>query len=76
MFKNVTYNTPVSLTASCSMLTVVNACDKACVYRGLEQAETDTEDKRLSTVRQLKKFLHVISGATSVSSEEAKHIMM
>lgn len=47
-FRKVTYTALSSPQASSSMLTVVNACDKARVYRGLEQAQTGTEDRRLS----------------------------
>lgn len=47
-FREVTYNALSSPQASSSMLTVVNGFDKARFYRGLEQAQTGTEDRRLS----------------------------
>lgn len=50
----VTYNALGSPQASWSTLAVINACDKTLVYRGEEQAETDTEDRRLSPNKTVK----------------------
>lgn len=53
-FRRMTFNALSRAHASSSMLIVVNACDKACVYRGWEQAQTDTEDRRLSATKTVK----------------------